>query len=198
LNIVFDLGGVVFNWQPQQLIQSVFDDSATQDLVRAEIFEHADWIALDKGTITLDQAVVRGAKRTGLLRADVERVLNEVPRSLTPIEETIDLLRSIVETDNRFFVLSNMHIASFAHLEKEYDIWDMFDGIVISSRIKKVKPEIEIYEHLLGEYNLDASETVFIDDTDENLVAANSIGIQTINFLNAAQCRRALVEFKCI
>jgi len=91
-----------------------------------------------------------------------------------------------------------MHIASFAHLEKEYDIWDMFDGIVISSRIKKVKPDIEIYEHLLGEYNLDASETVFIDDTKENLVAANSIGIQTIHFVSAAQCRQALVELQCI
>jgi putative hydrolase of the HAD superfamily len=198
LNIVFDLGGVVFNWQPRQLIQSVFDDSATQDLVQAEIFEHADWIALDKGTLTLNQAIVRGARRTGLSNADVERVLNEVPRSLTPIEETIDLLRSIVETDNRFFVLSNMHIASFAHLEKEYDIWDMFDGIVISSHIKKVKPEIEIYEHLLGKHNLDASETVFIDDTDENLAAANAIGIQTIKFVSAADCRQALVELECI
>jgi len=188
----------VFNWQPRKLIQRVFEDSAIQDLVRAEIFEHADWIELDRGTITLNQAIVRGARRTGLPSADIERVLNEVPRSLTPIDETIELVRSIVDTDNRFFVLSNMHIASFAHLEREYDIWDMFDGIVISSRIKKVKPEIEIYEHLLSEYNLVAFETVFIDDMNENLVAANSIDIQTIKFVNAAQCRQALVELKCI
>lgn len=198
MNIVFDLGGVVFKWQPQEIIQRVFEDSETQDLVRAEIFEHADWIELDRGTLALDQAIIRGAERTGLSNADIERLLNEVPGSLTPMHATIDLIRSIVDTANKFFVLSNMHIASFAYLEKAYDIWDMFDGIVISSRIHKVKPEIEMYQHLLIEHELDAAETVFIDDTSDNLAAANLIGIKTIKFVNAAQCRQDLLGFKCI
>ncbi len=198
LNIVFDLGGVVFNWQPDAIIRRVFQDPETQDLVRAEIFEHADWVELDRGTIALDQAIVRGASRTGLPHEDIEKLLNEVPRSLTPIQETIELIRSISGSNNRFFVLSNMHIASFSYLEKKHKIWDMFDGIVISSRIQKVKPEIEIYEHLLTEYQLEASETIFIDDTSENLTAASSIGIQTIKFVDPPQCRHDLVDLKCI
>jgi len=198
LNIVFDLGGVVFNWQPDTIICRVFPDSATQDLVRAEIFEHADWVELDRGAIALDQAIARGASRTGLPREEIEKLLNEVPRSLTPIQETIELIRSISESNNRCFILSNMHVASISYLEKKYKIWDMFDGIVISSRIQKVKPEIEIYEHLLTEYQLKASETIFIDDTSENLTAASSIGIQTIKFVDSCQCRRDLVNLKCI
>ena len=198
MNIVFDLGGVVFSWQPDTIISHVFEDSATQDLVRAEIFEHADWVELDRGTITLDQAIERGATRTGLSRQDVERLLNEVPRSLTPIEETIELIRTIRDTDNRLFVLSNMHLASITYLEQKHRIWDMFDGIVISSRIRKVKPETEIYEHLLTVYQLNPTETVFIDDTSENLVAASSIGIQTIRFVDPSQCERELVALKCI
>jgi putative hydrolase of the HAD superfamily len=74
----------------------------------------------------------------------------------------------------------------------------MFDGIVISSRIKKVKPEIEIYDYLLNEYELKAAETVFIDDTSENLVAASSMGIQTIQFVDPVKCRQGLVDLKCI
>ena len=198
MNIVFDLGGVVFSWQPDTIISHVFEDSATQDLVRAEIFEHADWVELDRGTITLDQAIERGATRTGLSRQDVERLLNEVPRSLTPIEETIELIRTIRDTNNRLFVLSNMHLASITYLEQKHRIWDMFDGIVISSRIRKVKPETEIYEHLLTVYQLNPTETVFIDDTSENLVAASSIGIQTIRFVDPSQCERELVALKCI
>ena len=198
LNIVFDLGGVVFNWQPDAIICRVFQDSETQDLVRAEIFEHADWVELDRGTIALDQAIVRGASRTGLSHEDIEKLLNEVPGSLTPIQETIELIRSISDSINRCFVLSNMHVASISYLEEKYKIWDMFDGIVISSRIQKVKPEIEIYEHLLTEYQLKASETVFIDDTSENLTAASSIGIQTIKFVDACQCERDLVNLKVI
>ncbi len=198
LNIVFDLGGVVFNWQPDIIIRRVFQDPDTQDLVRAEIFEHADWVELDRGTIALDQAIVRGASRTGLPHEDIEKLLNEVPRSLTPIQGTIELIRSMGGSNNRFFVLSNMHIASISYLEKKHKIWDMFDGIVISSRIQKVKPEIEIYEHLLSEYQLEASETIFIDDMSENLTAASSIGIQTIKFVDPPQCRHDLVNLKCI
>ena len=194
LNIVFDLGGVVFNWQPDKLIRHVFESPETQSLVKTEILEHPDWLALDRGTLPFQDAVVRGAGRTGLPNSDIERLLNAVPRSLTPIPETIALIRSMTDSDHRLFVLSNMHIASIAYLEKEHDIWDMFDGTVISCRIKKVKPEIDIYVHLLNEYQLDATETVFIDDMSENLVAARSIGIQTIQFQSPAQCRRDLFE----
>lgn len=198
LNIVFDLGGVVFNWQPDAIIKSVFEDSETQDIVRVEIFEHADWVELDRGTIALDQAIDRGATRTGLPRRDVKRLLDAVPRSLTPIEETIELIRTIRNTDNRLFVLSNMHHASINYLERKHKIWDLFDGVVISSRIRKVKPEIEIYEHLLSTHRLKADETIFIDDMSENLEAASSIGIQTIRFVDTSQCRQALVDLEYI
>ncbi len=198
LNIVFDLGGVVFNWQPDAIIKSVFEDRQTQALVRREIFEHPDWVALDKGTLPLYQAVDRAATRTGLPQEDVERLLNAVPRFLTPIEETIQLIHDLASTDSRLFILSNMHIASIAHLEEQHSFWHLFDGIVISSRIKMVKPEARIYRYLLSEYRLDPAETIFIDDTGENLTAASATGIQTIQFVNPSQCRQELVDRECM
>jgi putative hydrolase of the HAD superfamily len=193
LNFVFDLGGVVFRWQPEKIIRHVFQDQKKQDLVRSEIINHADWVELDRGTLSLDQAIVRGTLRTGLPREEVEKLLNAVPQSLTPIEETIDLIRTIRGLNNRLFVLSNMHAASISYLEKRHKIWDLFDGVVISSRIQKVKPEIEIYEYLLTAHKLNAAETVFIDDMSENLAAASQLGIQTIRFVDADQCRKDLV-----
>jgi len=198
MNIVFDLGGVVFRWQPDKIIRHVFRNPEVQDLVRSEIFEHADWVELDRGTLTLDQAIERGASRTGLPRGKIEQLLSAVPLSLTPIEETIELIRALKASNNRLFVLSNMHAASISHLEKNHMIWDMFDGIVISSRIKRVKPEIEIYEHLLAEFGLNAADTVFIDDLRENLAAASKIGIRTIRFVDAGQCRDDLANLGCI
>jgi putative hydrolase of the HAD superfamily len=194
LNIVFDLGGVVFNWQPDTIIKSIFDDADTQDLVRKEIFGHRDWIELDRGTVSLEQAIEHGVRRTGLPRQDIERTFRAVPRFLTPIEATIDLIEDLSNTKNRLYVLSNMHLASIAYLEKHHDIWDMFDGIVISSRIKMVKPERQIYEYLLNLYQLEPAETIFIDDRQENLEAASSLGIQTIRFVDPAQCERALAH----
>jgi putative hydrolase of the HAD superfamily len=197
LNIVFDLGGVVFNWQPETIIKSVFEDLETRNLVRKEVFEHPDWVELDRGTISLEQAIDRGATRTGLPLHDIERLLNAVPRFLTPIEQTIELIRQLRNTTNRLFVLSNMHLASIAYLEKQFKIWEMFEGVVISSRIQKVKPESQIYEHLLNLYQLKPDETIFIDDMQENLLAASSMGIQTIRFIDSAQCARALVDLQC-
>ena len=146
LNIVFDLGGVVFYWRPDVIIQSVFDDAETQALVKAKIFGHTDWIRLDRGTLSADEAMDRGAVRTGLPRADIDRLFDAVPRSLAPVPGTIDLIRSVRGHGNKLFVLSNMGHASIEYLEHKHDIWDLFDGIVISCRIQKVKPEVQIYE----------------------------------------------------
>ena len=192
MNIVFDLGGVVFQWQPEAIIKSVFEDSDTQDLVRKGVFEHADWVELDRGTIALEQAIDRGAARTGLPCKDIERLLNAVPHFLTPIEATIELIRDLSDTRNSLFVLSNMHLASIEYLEKHHNFWDAFDGVVISSRIQMVKPEPQIYEYLLKSYQLEAAETIFIDDMPENLLAASSKGIKTIRFVDTAQCARDL------
>lgn len=194
MNIVFDLGGVVFNWQPDAIIESIFDDSGTRNLVRKEVFEHPDWVELDRGTVTLGQAVDRAAARTGLPHRAIERLLEAVPIFLTPIEATINLIRNLSHTSERLFVLSNMHLASIAYLERKHEIWDMFEGVVISSRVRMVKPERRIYEYVLKQYQLAPDETVFIDDMPENLEAASSVGIQTIRFVDAAQCERALAE----
>jgi putative hydrolase of the HAD superfamily len=198
LNVVFDLGGVVFNWQPDSIIGGIFTESRTQKLVREEIIDHPDWIELDRGTLSVEDAIIRGASRTGLSYADIEKLFNAVPPSLTPIPGTIDLMRSITDTTNRLFVLSNMQSASISYLETNHKIWDLFDGVVISSRVNKVKPEIAIYEHLLKTYKLEAGETVFIDDMSENLVAAASIGIRTVKFVDPYDCRQRLVDLKCI
>ena len=192
MNIVFDLGGVVFNWQPDALIGRVFPDAATQALVKARILGHEDWVELDRGTLALDDAIARAAARTGLSVDSVARLFDAVPPSLTPIQGTIDLIRSIRQTDNRLYVLSNMGVASITYLEQQHDIWDLFDGVVISSRIRMVKPEVAIYEHLLKVHRLVANETVFIDDLEENLSAASRLGIQTIQFAEPAQCRQDL------
>jgi putative hydrolase of the HAD superfamily len=91
-----------------------------------------------------------------------------------------------------------MHFASINHLEQKHDIWDQFTGTIISCRIKKMKPEPDIYHHLLESFDLIPEETVFIDDTEINLTAASSLGIKTIKFQDPAQCRQSLIELGCI
>ncbi len=198
MNIVFDLGGVVFKWQPDAIMRSVFDDPETRTLVRKEIFEHEDWLALDRGSIRLDLAVDRAVARTGLSRHQVRRLFDAVLRHLVPIDGMFDLIHSLARADNRLYVLSNMHVASIDYLEREHGIWDQFSGSVISCRVRMIKPEPAIYQHLLETHGLRATDTVFIDDMADNLAGAAAMGIATVQYVDPAQCRQALAALGCI
>lgn len=198
LNVVFDLGGVVVTWQPEAIIANVFADPGVQATVRAEIIEHADWLALDRGTLAPQEAIVRAAKRTGLTESNVAHFLRQVPAALVAIPATVDLLYRLKDRGHALFCLSNMQHASIEHIETAYSFWDVFSGCVISSRVQLLKPEPEIYAHLLNTYGLGAPDTIFIDDTVVNLTAAAKFGIGTIRFRSPEQCKEQLRELGCL
>ena len=198
MNLVFDIGGVVLTWDPDPIIASVFEDPKVREMVRSEIFAHPDWLDLDRGVLEPQSAIARGARRTGMPASKIARLLKLVPPSLLPIAETIDLIRTAKDAGHRLFVLSNMPLASIEYIEHEYSFWDIFDGIVFSSRIQMVKPEPKIYQYLLREHRLEAADTVFIDDTDLNLPAAAALGMKTVKFTDTAQCERELRRMGCM
>ena len=124
--------------------------------------------------------------------------MNSVPLSLTPIKETIELVHSLKNKGHNLFCLSNMHAASISYLEETYSFLNLFDGVIISSRINMVKPESRIFMHLLKTYHLDPAQTLFIDDSPANIKAAKNIGIKAILFKDASQCLKALESIGCI
>jgi putative hydrolase of the HAD superfamily len=160
--------------------------------VRDAVFAHPDWLELDRGTLLREDAIRRAVQRSGIPEADITRLLHAVPPSLTVFPETVELMRRLKRKGHPLYCLSNMHFASIEHLEKTETFWDVFDGRVISCRLKLCKPEAGIYEHLLRTYGLEPKATVFIDDVQKNLDAAAKLGIRTLLFRNAAQCEREL------
>ncbi len=193
MNLIFDLGGVVFTWQPESLIQEIFPDNHDQERVEETIFHHADWVALDRGTLARDEAIQRAIRRTGLPERSIMTLMRRLPSLLVPIPQTISLLRRLQhDTDHHLFALSNMHLASIRHIEQQYPEWNLFHGIVISCYSHLVKPESAIYEYALERYALDPSETIFIDDSQANVDAAEKAGIQGILFEKPEQCEQAL------
>ena len=198
MNVVFDLGGVVFTWRPNKIIEHVFKDPAIHEKIRTEIFAHPDWESLDRGVLDNEEAIERGAIRTGLSRSKIGELIRYIPHSLTPIEDTVRLIHSVKRGGNKIFVLSNMHRSSIEHIEREYSFWDVFDGVVISCRVRMVKPEEEIFKYLLDEYGLIADKTVFIDDTELNVDTASRLGFSAIKFDNPSQCEYELRSIGCL
>jgi putative hydrolase of the HAD superfamily len=194
LNIVFDFGRVIFTWESHDLVAKHFSDPASAAHAHHCIFEHPDWSELDRGTISLDEAARRGAGRLGLPVEKITPITSAVPAALVPIPASIDLVRRVKAHGNAVYALSNMGTEAMEHLERSYDFFGIFDGMVISSRINLVKPEAAIYRYLLDRYHLDPLQTVFIDDYRPNLEAAARFGIRTIQFTSTAQCEQELVK----
>jgi putative hydrolase of the HAD superfamily len=192
LNLIFDLGGVVVRWDPAAIIAGVFQDPKVRATVRQGVFEHADWLELDRGTLGREEAIRRAAQRTGIDPAELTRLLVAVPPSLVPIPQTVELLYRLKARGYPLYCLSNMHVASIEHLEREQKFFEVFTGKVISCRLNLCKPEPAIYRHALETYGLRAEDTVFIDDVGINIEAATKVGLRTIQFRDAAQCEREL------
>lgn len=198
MNIVFDLGGVVVTWEPERIITTMFTEPSIQQIVRTGIFEHADWLDLDRGTLDRDLAITRAVSRTGLTLDQVSALIRSVPESLVAIPATVELLYRLKANGHTLFCLSNMHVASITHLEATYAFWSVFTGSVISCRIHAIKPEPEIYHYLLRQYALVPSETLFIDDMPANLAAAALLGMRTLQFKDPRQCAQCLQGRGCL
>ena len=192
MNLVFDLGGVVVRWDPDAIIASVFPDRNIHSKLKADVFAHPDWLELDRGTLEREDAIARAAQRTGVAVEDIRRLVHAVPASLVVFPDTVDLLHRLKRQGYPLYCLSNMHFASIEYLESAHTFWDLFDGRVISCRLRLCKPEAAIYEHLLRTHALDPADTLFIDDVQKNLDAAAKLGIRTLRFESAAQCEREL------
>jgi putative hydrolase of the HAD superfamily len=141
---------------------------------------------------------MRAAHRTGLSVADIAQFFEQMSTAWVTISGTVDLLQRLHSKGHLLFCLSNMHATSIAYLEQTYAFWKVFTGVVVSCRVQLIKPEPAIYTDLLEQYGLQASQTVFIDDTADNLAAAARLGMQTIKFANPKQCERQLQTLGCI
>jgi putative hydrolase of the HAD superfamily len=198
VNVVFDFGNVIFRWDPKRVVARVFADAAECEKVLAHFIGHDDWQELDRGTLHPADAVNRAAVRTGLPAEKIGRLLDSVPPSLAPIAGSPELLYRVKAAGHPLYYLSNMHFASIEHLERAHDFWEVFEGGVVSCRVRTIKPESAIYEHLLAQHRLDPTDSVFIDDLPVNLAAAAKFGMRTIRFIDPAQCERELKALGCL
>ena len=194
MDIVFDLGNVLFEWNPQRLVQSLFTNEVEQEQALQHIICHHDWQMLDKGTLALEEAISRANNRCSLGADKITRVFEETAWNLFPIKEMIDVPKDLNQKGYRLYVLSNLQRHTYEYLAAAYDIWHYFAGIVISSHVNAIKPEPEIYEYLIDTYDLTPGNTVFLDDIKVNIETAKSLGLNTIFVENPSQCHKDLYQ----
>lgn len=191
-NIVFDLGDVLLEFKPERYLERKFSDPAKCRRLYEAIFQSDLWIELDRGTVTAGEAMAAICRRCPGLKRDIELVFSDWESILIPIEGTVSILEELKRAEFQLYALSNFHLSAFEKVYRRYHFFKLFDGLVISAKIKRVKPEPEIYQYLLEKYSLKAGETLFIDDRPANLAPAHDLGFKTIHFTGPLELRKAL------
>ena len=194
-NVVFDVGGVLLEWNPASTIAQLYPDAATQAVIREQMFEHADWHEFDRGALSYDAAIAHFAKQTGRSPEETRTLIHATRESLRPIEGTVRLVEDLVAAGVHLYLLSNMPVSTFEYLIEQHKFFAHFRHLVISGAILMVKPEPAIYKHLVEQTGIVPAESVFIDDLLKNVIAAHECGFHAIQFSDPQSCREQLAAY---
>jgi 2-haloacid dehalogenase len=190
--VVFDLGGVLIDWDPRYLYRQLFDDPDEMAEFLGRICT-SDWHrAHDLGVDTTEscERLARQYPRyADMIMAWAHRG-EEMVRG--QIDGTVEILAELRSAGRPVFALSNMEPDRYALRKDRFAFMNWFDGAVISGIEGVAKPDRRIFEILLERHELDPGRTAFIDDSPGNVTAARDLGITALRFVSPEDLRRDL------
>ena len=194
--VIFDLGGVLIDWNPRYLYRRLFDDEVAMERFLAEVCTPAWNLSLDAGRSFAEAVAELGARHPQerqRIAAYHERWIEMIAG---PIASTVAVLEELDAAGVPLWALTNWSAETFRLVRDDptYSFLDCFRTIFVSGELRLVKPEPAIFHHVLAEIGARAEECLFIDDAPKNVAAAEAIGMRGYRFLDAAGLRCELVK----
>jgi 2-haloacid dehalogenase len=193
--VVFDVGGVLLDWDPRHLYRKLFDDEQEMERFLAELCT-VEWHAQhDRGVPAEQSCAALAAEHpeyAELIHAWSRRTEEMIAGT---IDGSIEILRELKADGIRCYALTNMEAETYPLRAARYEFMSWFDGTVVSAHEGVIKPEREIFERLLTRYGLEPARTLMIDDSRRNVEAAAGLGMQTVHYTSPAQLRGELERF---
>jgi 2-haloacid dehalogenase len=192
--IVFDLGGVLIDWNPEYVFLKEFRGDREkmnwffENICTSEWNEQQDaGYSLERATLERIAIFPEHERLIRMYYGKWEQMLGyELPG-------TVDILKKLHQsTDYTIYALTNWSGETFPVALQKFHFLSWFEGIVVSGDEKLVKPDPAIYKLLLERYGLDATTCVFIDDRVDNIQAAVDLGFKGIPFSNDQQLHNEL------
>ena len=195
--VVFDLGGVLIDWNPRHLYRKLFggDDAAMEDFLATVCTQ--DWNERQDAGRSLAEAVeilcVDHPDKRALIEAWGLR-FNEMMAG--PIHGTLEILAALRDRAVPLYALSNWSAETYPVAERRFDFLGWFRGVLISGREGVKKPDPRIFRLLLERYAIAPETAIYVDDSPGNVAAAAALGLHAIHFTGAVDgppaLRRAL------
>lgn len=183
-NIIFDMGNVLLDFNPQVSLDLYCGTEEEKAVVRKELFEAPEWLMADRG-------LIRDCDRYELIRERVpEKFLPGLKNCaenwavcMEPLPGALEFVRDCKAAGYRIYILSNASDLFFIYFNNFCPL-EFFDGAVISCQEKLLKPEEEIYQRLFDRYDLRPEECFFIDDRQDNIDGGRALGMSGHVFRN--------------
>ncbi len=180
-NVIFDLGGVVVDWNPRRLLDRYPGGPQLPLFLFERGFFEKYWTEFDRGELTQTEMVREMADFSGRSYGECWDFVEYIKYSLVDIPRSVELIKELSVRGYRLFCLSNISIEFYDYL-KGRDVFTYFEGHIISALEKVIKPEEAIYRVLFERYGLVPEESLFIDDLEANVKAAAALGMNTVHF----------------
>jgi 2-haloacid dehalogenase len=191
--VIFDLGGVLINWDPRHLYRKLFagDERAMEAFLSGVCT--VEWNERQDAGRTFAVAVAellpRHADKVDLIEAFGRRFDEMITGA---IAGTVEILADLKHAGVPRYALTNWSAETFPPQRDRFPFLSWFDGIVVSGQEGVIKPDPRIFSILLDRYRIAPGEAVFIDDNPKNAAAAEALGIHGIHFRSPELLRREL------
>ena len=198
-NIVFDLGGVLIDWNPRYLFTEVFENHDELEFFLSEICS-PDWNEEQDGGRSLQEGTEYLLAKFPDYRSEIIMFYDEWEKMLGgPLEENVDILEKLMATRKyRIFALTNWSAETFPIALRQFDFLKKFESILVSGVERMRKPQPEFYTLMLDRFEIKPSETIFIDDNKRNVLAAEAMQIPSIHLPPGSSLKHALRDFQII
>ena len=185
--VLFDLGGVLIDWDPRRLYRKVFRSEAVMEKFLATVCTPAWNLELDRGRPFAD-AVAELVEEHPTQREAIEAYQSRWIEMIGgPIAPTVTLLEALVAEGAKLRALTNWSAETFPLVRDAapYRFLDHFETIYVSGELRMIKPEPDIFHHVLRDTALEPARILFIDDSAANIGAADQLGFATHHFTGA-------------
>ncbi len=193
--IIFDLGAVLIDWNPDYLYSNLFTDEQEMKNFLATVAT-SDWNEEQDAGRPLHEGTELLVKQFPEHEANIRAFYGRWDEMLgEPFWDTVEIFKELKESNKyKIYALTNWSAETFPVALARYHFLNWFDGIVVSGAEKMRKPAPEFYQILLDRHLVNPEKALFIDDNYRNIVAAEKMGIKSIHFTTAEELKKQLAE----
>lgn len=196
--VIFDFGNVLLEWNPRHVYRRYFPNEEAMEQFLHEV-NFMDWNAQqDKGR-TFAEGVAELSKHFPHYSELIQAYHDNWEDSIGEyFEGTVEIMKQLKKAGYPLYGLSNWSAETFPIAREKYNFFNLLDDMVISGEVGMIKPEPEIFEHLLERIGKLAQECLFIDDSLANIQQAQKMGFTAIHFESAEQLEDELKILKLL